>query len=141
MSNKNYDTKLQKYYEKIIEDMENVHQKQMKEKLIEERKKVLNDVIQLKPELVKDKDDLYTKLVDKDTNKTEKNALQNDPIVLEQIDINDLNNFKDKMGCIWNDLAEPVGIVDKTIPTNDKYILFNDSIVNDDNDFIVPKLK
>ena len=126
------DKDIQKKYDKLIKKMEHQYEEKLQIKLSDERKKTIDAVIKFKPELEKEKETLYELLVHCIDNKDDKEKKINNPIVLEEFEYNGNKYYKDDMGCVWNNKAEPVGSIGK-YNTNEECILFNENTSNEDN--------
>jgi len=114
---------MDKKMEKKLNEMMEQIKKEYNNKLADEKKKLLDKIITIYPELAKEKDQIEDKLME---NAKEIYKLPSKEIVLEEIKINDTVYYKDVAGGIWDDKCKSVGITDE----DGKYILFEDNKIN-----------
>lgn len=130
---------IQKHYADFIKKIELKHEQEMKVKIEEERKKILDDVIKIKPELENEKEKLYDMIINsKKPVNLKKKVTQ--PIVVEQITLNGTNYYVDSFGSVWDDKAIPVGVVERYEDDKPICLLYNDKLADDINTFDIPKL-
>ena len=132
MSTNSYDKDFQQKYEKYAKIIEAQFEEKFQAKLLEEQKKIIDAVIKFKPELEKDKKNIYDKILQQNDKKTDNNDNKNKPIVLDEFTYEGTKYYKDKMGCVWNYKADPVGTIGQYNGTIE-CILFKDNEFNDDD--------
>lgn len=97
--------------------------------LKKERKKMLNKLIKLKPELKNEKKELFNKLVLNDNKKDKRNTIPNMNVENEYIfNVIVKNNniyYIDKLDIVFNNKVEILGVYDSD---NNNIILFNELI-------------
>lgn len=104
------DEKLQKNYSNLLKKIEEKLAKEMDNKLREAKQKIYNDVVKLKPDL-DDKDKLYDIIVNGEKEKEVKAKTKGEEIVVTEMEHNGSTYYADSTGSLWNDKAEPVGVV------------------------------
>jgi hypothetical protein len=103
------DENIQEKYDNLVSQIEKKYKKELSQKLSEERRKTLEKIIEIKPSLEKDKNQLFESIMG--INKTEKKSPDIE-IVLEQFTEGDNIYYKDTIGCIWDSHAKPVGSIE-----------------------------
>ena len=103
------DKQLEKDMQVIIDDLE----KNYKNKLVDEKKKILEQVIKMYPILTKNKEFIFKKLL-KTTPPNDDNITFDKEIVVEQVIHNGVEYYRDVAGGIWNSTTKLVGISDES---------------------------
>jgi len=104
------DKKLQKNYSSLLKKIEEKLAKEMNDKLKEEKERIYKDVVRLGPD-IEDKDKLYNIIVNGEKDKEEKVKAKKEEIVVTEMEHNGSTYYADSTGSLWNEKAEPVGVV------------------------------